>query len=228
MGYLYFPHRLMVTACLCLLLPVLTYAQDQKSRHIEKVSQRNEPVEIVDLQTDSVQVDSQSFKLGSAFMGDEHWLRGLTLNVKNVSAKSIVYIRVEIEFPKIGTMEYPFVVPVTYGQIPPPASEINSLPVPKRAVIHGNSVKLRLTDTMYDFAREFLKKKDVSSIDNVKFSIQFIVFEDGTAWSNGYLLNRDSNDPRKWNVIGSSGEDVSSFSKNSYKFASLKVTGNFF
>jgi hypothetical protein len=55
MNRLSFPHRLMTTTCICLLLPVISFAQDQRSRRIEKVSQRNEPVEIVGLQTAGVQ-----------------------------------------------------------------------------------------------------------------------------------------------------------------------------
>ena len=192
----------MMTTCICLLLPLLGYSQDQRSRRVEKVSQQNEPVEIVDLQTASIQISSQSLKLGSAFTGGDHWLRGLTLHVKNISGKSIVYIKAELEFPKAGTMEYPFLVPITYGRIPPAASETNDLPAPK-PIMHGGYIKLLLTDTMYDFAREFLRKKDVSSIDNVKLNIQFVVFEDGTAWSNGQILYHDPDNPRTWNVISS-------------------------
>ncbi|HEX8845744.1 MAG TPA: hypothetical protein VF791_13915 [Pyrinomonadaceae bacterium] len=53
---------------------------------------------------------------------------------------------------------------------------------------------------MYETAIEYLRQNKVDDIDNVKLNIDLIIFEDGTAWSNGQILYRDPNNPRKWKV----------------------------
>ncbi|HET6671291.1 MAG TPA: hypothetical protein VFH15_13765, partial [Pyrinomonadaceae bacterium] len=37
-----------------------------------------------------------------------------------------------------------------------------------------------------------------SGITQVRLRISMIIFADGTAWRNGFLLNRDPNNPRRY------------------------------
>jgi len=103
-----------VIVLICLITTALSYAQDPKLRTIEKISKFVEPVEVVD-----IQVDGGSVKHLDKFLAGKDWLKTFKLKIKNTSGKSILYLRAELEIPKAGTMNYPFLVPLIHGQLPP-------------------------------------------------------------------------------------------------------------
>jgi hypothetical protein len=96
----------------CLLAPFLIiHAQEGgRNRVVQKVSHRNEPVEIVELRT-----AGRPFKFQQGFLGRKDWLNKLTLKVRNNSDKPVTYVGVTVEIDQAGAMDYPLHVPLVYG-----------------------------------------------------------------------------------------------------------------
>lgn len=188
--------RSVAVMLVCLLLPLSPYAQERKERIIKKVSNFAEPVEIVE-----IQVGGQPVSLLGRFASDKDWLKTLTLKVKNVSGQSITYVEIGITIPKFGLMEYPFSVPLKYGQEPPQPGEISNAPTPK-PIAPGHTVKLSLADSMYDRLTNYLSEKQAEDVESIELSDSLIYFVDGTAWTHGRILDRDPDNPRRWNVRG--------------------------
>jgi hypothetical protein len=200
-------YRIAAITLTCLILISSSYAQDQKLRAIEKTTNFAEPVEVVDLQ-----VGGESIKHLYKFLADKDWLKTFRLKIKNTSGKSVVYIRAEVEIPKTGTMDYPFLVPLVYGQMPPAPGESSSLYTPK-PIASNKTQTLMIAPSMYETLMDYLRQNKVDDIDDVKLSIKFIIFEDGTAWGNGQILHRDPNNPRKWKVKDSSKTNGASINR---------------
>ncbi|HYY56970.1 MAG TPA: hypothetical protein VE842_06520 [Pyrinomonadaceae bacterium] len=169
---------------------------------MEKLFQPKEPVEILDVQVKNLQGIKQSIKFGSKFVGNEDWLRGLTLKLKNNSGKSIVYMEVYVYIPVPGspTLDYAVRMHINYGRMPLSPEDLTNDSAPKR-VLNDKEFILTLSDQDYQAYKGLVKEKHGSdSFDNAKVRIGMIVFDDGTAWDNGHLLNRDPDDPRNWKV----------------------------
>jgi hypothetical protein len=67
---------LFVVACL-----TITAQSQERIRTLEKITGKNEPVEI------EAKVGTKSVRLGQGFMADNDWLSGLSFKVKNHSVK---------------------------------------------------------------------------------------------------------------------------------------------
>jgi hypothetical protein len=187
-------YRLVITSLICLFVAFSSHAQDKRFRAIEKKSDFTDPVEMDDLL-----VDGESVKYLDKFFSTRDWLKTLKLKIKNTSDKPIVYVRAELEIPKAGAMEYPFLIPLVYGQIPPAPEEPTSLPNSK-PLLPNKIQSLTIADSMYEILIKHLRQKKVSEVDNVKLRIDLIIFEDGTAWSNGRILYRDPKKPNRWKI----------------------------
>ena len=91
-----------------LLLPLvwlmLGHAGDSQNRErlIERKIQRDEPVEIEEIQVRDIH-GLKSVKTGTKFGGDEDWLKGLTLRLKNSTNKAIAYVEVRVYVPTSDT-----------------------------------------------------------------------------------------------------------------------------
>ncbi len=90
------------TFSLILLLSLLCYGQ-VKVRKIEKRSTKNEPIELV-----SAEVGDLPFNNENQVLADKSWLKNLKLNVKNISGKTIVYMKVNLEISAQGKCNIPY------------------------------------------------------------------------------------------------------------------------
>jgi hypothetical protein len=181
-----------------LFLTFLCYGQE-KLRTIEKRVTKNEPLELV-----SAEVEEKSFDKENKVLADRNWLKGLRLNVKNISNKRIVYLRVSVQVPRQGKMQYPLLLSLRFGQIPPPEftnSDISKL----KGLKPNESVQVSIDpNNLEHFMTKFMPENEVEDIEQVKFFFDFIVFDDGTAWSMGSSMRRDADNPNRWNVIRTS------------------------
>lgn len=180
---------------LILLLSLLCYGQE-KVRKIEKRPTKNEPIELV-----SAEVGNKIFNNENQILADKDWLKNLKLNVKNISDKKIVYIKVELDVERQGKMQYPLGLPLVFGQKPPP--ELTDTDVAKLEGLKPNeSVKISITPSILDhFTTKFMPENEIKDIEQVKFFFDFIVFDDGTAWSRGRLMRRNPNNENQWQTI---------------------------
>jgi len=164
-------------------------AQSQETvRTIEKIPRKNEPVEM------EAKVGTKSVRLGQGFMADNDWVSGLSFKVRNISAKPIVRVELELQFPEVPFNNAAFVLPIPYGQIPGLADSglKEQGPVGPNETVEmavGSGIKRILTDNGPTFG-----------VTKVSLQISMIIFADGTAWRNGFNLIRDPNNSRRYIV----------------------------
>ncbi|PYS23424.1 MAG: hypothetical protein DMF72_09370 [Acidobacteria bacterium] len=174
-----------------------SYSQNPAERSIEKPIQHKEPVDMEDIQVRDDQ-GLKSVKPGSKFHGNEDWLKGLTLRLKNTSDKSIVYAEIRVYVPTSETEDKPVAFSLRYGVMPRPGSDNFGLN-PSQPIAHGRSVTVTLSDDDYELGKNIVREKRGNvNFNHLEIRVGMIVFDDGTAWKNGYSLRRDPNDPERW------------------------------
>jgi hypothetical protein len=190
---------LLLAALVGLGLPAVThtYSQQKRERVIEKPFQPNEPMDLEDVQVRGTLNVKESVKVGTKFHGDEDWLKGLTVELKNKSGKSIVYAEVFVYVPTSETEDKPIRLSLRYGAFPVFETDTSS-----QLILPAGSITLALSDDEYDQAKGLLREKNASlDFSRVEMRIGMVIFDDGTAWKNGRALRRDPNNPKKWNVV---------------------------
>jgi hypothetical protein len=170
----------------------------QSARTLHKKFLPKEPVEIVGVKT-----AGQAVKFGGAFKASEDWLKGLTLNLKNISDKPIVYIAVDVRVDGTVMPRRRSAVTMAYGQRPPGPAGTPGSPA-QSSIAPGESVEIVLTDALYDDLRTLVQQdgSDISrALDKAELKINFVIFGDDSAWGNGHKLRRDPNNPTKWDAL---------------------------
>jgi hypothetical protein len=171
--------------------------EQKKERVIEKLSWPKEPVEIK-----AVKTKKGAIKLGQKFPEGDDWLSGLTLNISNTSNKAIVYVEIDIRFPRPKdenrAQEPSFVTSISYGSIP------SSQAPPKRTtpIMPGETINIALPDDEYGQLKSSLIRHNFSaSINRVQIIVRTVVFDDGMIWRGGQMMRPDPNDPDIWNPV---------------------------
>ena len=193
------PARLTLLALslnLLLATPTFTAALQVKERTIKKIHAPNEPVKISKLK---LKGDVRSF--GQKFDDEDDWLKGLTLHLKNTSDKPIVYMEIDLDFPRPEDQsspdELPFVSPLRYGY-----SAVIHAPLPadaQRRLMPGEDVEIRLVDSEYESLTATLRQLNYpAGIKEVELSVSIVIFGDDTGWSLGTPTRRDPAKPDRW------------------------------
>lgn len=185
---------------LILLLSFLCNGQE-KIRKIEKPSVlKEQPIELV-----SSEVGDKVFDNENKISADEYWLKNLELNLKNISSKTIVYIKVFLQIEAQGKMQYPLGIPLTFGQAPLPKTfkSSNDKNVNENKILKSNeSTKLSIKPYLFESSNQFIQNNEIKDIEKVKVIFDFIVFDDGTAWSQGQWMRQNPDDDKRWDIIG--------------------------
>lgn len=171
------------------------YGQNLKSRVVETTNYEG-PVEVSELE-----IEGQKFNFLHRVVAGKNWLKLLQLSMKNNYSKSILYMQVELEIAPVGKMERPLRLPITFGELPSLSSDKAASTVPEK-MTPKSIKKLSLSKSMQDVLTEYMKEKEIEDIDAVKVIIEFIVFDDGTAWNKGHTMRRDPKNPQRWLVDG--------------------------
>lgn len=187
---------------LILLLSFFCYGQE-KVRKIEKRSAKNEPIELV-----GSGVAGKAFN-ENQILADKDWLKNLKLKLKNISNKTIVYMAVVLRIQKQGKMQYPLELPLAFGQIPQP--EFTDTDIANIKGLKPNeSVEVSIpSDILEHFTTKFMPENELVDIERGLLYFDFIVFDDGTAWSRGQMMRRNSDN--KWQYIRTEQKEVSLF-----------------
>lgn len=171
---------------------ITTFAQESE-RTIKRKTWNNEPIEI-----QSIKVKETSVSFNQMFLNGNDWFDGLTINVKNTSNKTIVFIDLAINFPT-NNEATPARDHILYGQYPlAPGETDDAPPIEKQSPLQpAGTASLTLDD--YTGTREYLNEVgQPQSIKEFEVEISEVVFSDGTKWSGGIILRRDPNSPNKW------------------------------
>jgi hypothetical protein len=161
------------------LLTQAEVAGQKQDRLLKKKQWSNEPIKIT-----KVKVKGANISLGEKHSGDDDWFRGLTVEVKNTSNKTIVFIDLSIIFPPSegAAEEHTASDHLLYGNYPPAPGEIFTRHPDQPSLQPGDSASLVLTD--YEGTREFLNRiGKPPNIKEIEISIEDVFFDDGTKYS---------------------------------------------
>jgi hypothetical protein len=173
-------------------LRVRDQSPDQAKRSLAKRDLPNEPVKILD-----VKLKGKSAQLNSEMAGDEDWLKGFYLKVKNTSPQTIVYLSFHLRFREDSSSQSLLTHQFSYGRPPVPGA-----PEEPKLLLPGDTAELTLSDRVYDSLRRSIEKRVPSaSIRAADIELSMVIFEDDSAWVSGVWMRRDPNNPRKWKPI---------------------------
>lgn len=166
-------------------------------RQIARVEHRLGPVEI-----QRVFVNGEARNFDEEFAGDDDWLKGLSIEVKNVSHRPIVFLDVHLVFlPNgMGVGGTHALRPERYS-IKLPADIDPKVPSTFKDPImqHGQTVTVKLRD--YEGLMAQLKASGyVEPIRQVTIRASGVLFFDHSLWGSPHGLVRDKTDPGKWSI----------------------------
>jgi hypothetical protein len=164
------------------LLPVFGITQSQ-DRTVTKFRKLSMPVEVK-----AVKTKKGVTKLGQAISDDDDWFDGLAVSIENISGKTIIYIGGGFLFPRpqeAASGKPPRYQRFMYGRHPSLSDEA-SLTIEAINVRPGETFDITLSKKDYDSNKLRLKQLGYpASIKEIKFNIEEIYFDDGTAWIAG-------------------------------------------
>jgi hypothetical protein len=163
--------------------------QNEQSNLVTHIGPPNSPIEIP-----SIDVKGKSIKLGEKFDGREDWLNGLSLKIKNVSDKVVVYVGLYLDFPETKATGNIMSFPLSFGQNPiSPMISGES-----QRLLPNEIVSLSLSAQEYTHLKNFIERRQrFSNIRKADVRLTIIAFEDGSVWSNGSWMRRDPDNPHR-------------------------------
>lgn len=186
--------RLITTSILiatCLL--VTSFAQEAE-RTVKRKIWSNEPIEIQAVKINGTKVD-----FNQVFLANNDWFSGLTVSVKNISNKNIVFINLAVIFPPPDESTEAARKQLFYGQAPLAAGETDDEPPPINQPPLTPTATATLILDDYSDTRSFLSESDQpQSIKEVQIEVWEVIYDDGTMWTGEELHRRNPNNPDEW------------------------------
>ena len=176
-----------------------THAKSRIAQQNEKTvskhpAPRNEPLEIIDIRT-----QTKTVKLGEGFEDESDWLKHLTFKVKNKSDKAITFLQIDLDFPETEKTAGAIMMhQIFLGQRPDVKSTLRKPPL---YIKPNETIEISLEPIYGDIKTLIeLKHPSVEVINKLTIRTGDIMFEDATLYSGGLLHRRnpDPNSPRKW------------------------------
>jgi hypothetical protein len=186
--------RLITTSILiatCLL--VTSFAQESE-RTVKRKIWDNEPLQIQAVKINEIKVD-----FNQVFLANNDWFSGLSVSVKNISNKNIVFINLAVIFPPPDESTEAARKQLFYGQAPlaPGETDYEPPPINQPPLTPTATATLILDD--YSDTRLFLSESDQpQSIKEVQIEVWEVIFDDGTMWMGEELHRRNPNNPDEW------------------------------
>ncbi len=208
-----FQKTILLVALVC--IAALAVFPQEKMRTIKEPPLRDDsPIAVVNRELGDRKFDDRNQALG-----DRDWLKHLTLDVKNVSDKNIVYFHIDLPIPKQGEMPGTFGAAIFFGNRMAPAVAGPDDPILRPDEI----VTVSINPNEIAFWYRELEKYEVNDFDHVTLDIRTIHFDDGTGWQLGIPLQQDPNYPKTWrSLYGSRSMTVSPH------WIAMLVPGSFF
>lgn len=185
----------------------------------EKVYLSNEPLKIKKLTVKNATNESL-IEFGKPFASHEEWLDKLNFQIENTTNKKIKYFNLEISFPglKVDGSEVRHLL--HYG--------LNIDEYGRR--IENNETLEPKAKTTLTFPRGFssavrklLAEKGINNdLGQIKVNIGMVIFQDNSAWKNGYFLIPDETKQGVWKVDNSKTNASAINSENSSKNLGIK------
>lgn len=134
------------------------------------------------------------------FNGDEDWLRGLTIHVKNVSGKRILFASIDLFFSSAEPGGPHAIDQVEYGNRQlltrsPTSNELGTGIEPQQ------EVDIRLEGINYDRIRSLLAEVGAVDVPRLKISVGRVIFDDDVTWYAGSHFQQEGTEAGFWNNI---------------------------
>lgn len=171
---------------------ILAQTRDKQEKKITKEKFKNEPIEILEINSDSKKVEFQE-----KFIQEGDWLKDFTIKFKNISDKPIIYISTVISFPETDSTGKQMVYFLKYGVNPLVQSNISDESVSLAA---NDTAELRLTAEKFSKLKDFLatRQHSLRNLSETHLTIMAVYFDDGTFWSSGTVFRPDPDKPGKF------------------------------
>lgn len=179
-----------------LLCCALTAAGPLGSRTVKKLSRPGAPVEII-----AVKVKGKALKFGKPFAAKNDWLGGLTLVIKNTSAKSVSWVKLGLNFHKAKESKVRLVAPVIYGI---GRSDLEKLRGGAPSLKPGETAEVLYPVDQYQSIREIMDGMGYpKSVAEVEVSVEQVSFEGepDVMWIQGKMNREDYRSPTGWSPV---------------------------
>jgi hypothetical protein len=156
---------------------------------------------LMPLEIKTIKTKKRIAKIDEAISDDDDWFDGLTISIENTSGKTIIYIGGGFLFPRPvegGIVKSSRYEQFMYGRHPAVSGTVRltNLPI---SVKPGEMFDITLPSSNYASIKQRLKELGYpDSIKDIKFNVEEIYYDDGTAWIVGDNFERDPNNPEKY------------------------------
>lgn len=148
-------------------------------RIVEDISARAVGADAHTLAVTQIRVNGQGVAPGLPFAAGPDWLKGLTVRVKNVSAKPLAYLQLNFTFPEARYRSGGIGFTLRYGQ-PRPGTG-GTVEFDSKPLLPGEEAELSFERGDYEAKRTFAEKfGGVADITRVRFGTASVGFADGT------------------------------------------------
>ena len=149
------------------------------------------------LEFSDLKVGLQNRNSGEGFDSDPEWVKDLSFNLKNSSDKSIVYLKVNINFPETRSTGNLMSYGINFGARPGLQSKFNT----PLSLKPGETLEIALDKEKEKLYKFLSGRQPIESIKKVELEIGYIIFEDKTAWTAGTFLRQDPANPSRYNPV---------------------------
>lgn len=151
----------------------------------------NAPVRIV-----SVKVGETSVESGKKFSASEHWLKDLTVVVKNNYGKTVSYVEIGVIVFSPEGQEH--ILPYGYRfWLGNRRTNLDKSVLKLEAGSNNDSAELSPPSTEYDSIRESLDwVGHPTKVKRIRVQVEEVTFADGTVWSTGNWYRIDLTNPK--------------------------------
>jgi hypothetical protein len=166
----------------------------------------DDPIKIAKVLVDGVEVKTgihalPADKPGAPFQASDDWFGHLTVVLKNISAKGIVYANIQVFFPTIAEHneigERPRHARYSRGE---PRDDTARKPI---MVEPGQEFSLPATDPdrLDEIKQTITSRQPLSTVTTIRLELGTVYFADGTKWAGGVHYRPDLGAPGKYVVI---------------------------
>jgi hypothetical protein len=149
-----------------------------------------DPLEIFNLQ-----INGKSLAFGEKFVAENEWANSFNFDVRNSSAKTITFFRVDLLLSVPGKPRG-VVTMMQHGQ---DASRKGVRPTIK--LLPGETVHVAFTDNGLKSFASMAKHLEEAHINEVSLEIVHVLFEDDTLWGQGRIHQRADFNPSAWQAV---------------------------
>jgi hypothetical protein len=163
--------------------PIIGQTGEKRIRVIDKFSKKRvqSPVAVVNLRSEGKIIENQK-----PFLGSDNWLNQTQVTLKNISDRPISNVVLHVWFQNEKGLQTP--IPVSFLPYSTKGTARGKLILPNEDV----TINLGRSHQYYTSLRS---KVPVLSVD---MSVEFVFFDNDTAWSKGAIFIRDPEKPQTW------------------------------